>query len=95
MLGQAKCNECGGTKTLEIRGEGEIWRRKNNKRRNIQGGEKMKVEHAPDCPNPVTIEKLVRIPRRYQDPKDPDTPEHIIVHFCPNCGAGVVLGFAV
>jgi hypothetical protein len=54
-----------------------------------------KVEHAPDCPNPVTIEKLVRIPRRYQDPKDPDTPQHIIVHFCPNCGAGVVLGFAV
>jgi hypothetical protein len=27
MLGQAKCNECGGTKTLEIKGEGEIWSR--------------------------------------------------------------------
>ena len=27
MLGKAKCNECGGTKTLEIRGEGEIWSR--------------------------------------------------------------------
>jgi len=27
MLGHAPCLECGGTKTLEIRGQGEIWSR--------------------------------------------------------------------